>query len=70
MLLACEGSTLTAAKHYIRQGEPAGGRQLVLALESGTDNPEFHLPLGTLLEEAGDSAARVDASDSSDVSSA
>ena len=65
-LLACQSSTLTAAKLYIKQEKPGKAKeQLLQALETEPDNPEVHYLLGTLQGEDGDHAAMVDAFHSS-----
>ncbi len=52
--LGCQSSTLTAAKLYIKQGQPQKAKeQLALVLQSEPENSEAHLLMGQLLGDEG-----------------
>ena len=55
--LGCQGSALTGAKLYLKQGDPEKAKeQLMLALESEPEHPEVHFLLGRIYGDRGEYA--------------
>ena len=55
--LGCQGSALTGAKLYLKQGDPEKAKeQLMLALETEPEHPEIHFLLGRIYGEQGEYA--------------
>ena len=56
--VGCQGSALTGAKLYLKQGEAERAKeQLMLALETEPDHPEVHYLLGRVYGEQGEYAS-------------